>query len=691
MLTRSLVAHALGFLTAAAAAAAAANTAVIAGPDVSARSARPDGSARRELALALSAMGGRKVLSSIHALRFQAVGHRNMLEQSLRPEGPWWQDYIQLDETRDFDHDSERVIPQHRGYSSPQWWLQHPQWDGAPVYPAYIVSGGVVAQIVDGKYAPASFRYLQESEEDFAFGPLRILFTALSASDVRALPDVQLHGYDHHVVGFTWHGYPVRLYLNSYTMLPEVVEWTAPRPYDVFWNVWGDVTIRITYGMWSLEPNGLRFPRQWTVDRNGLPDSDISITSLTLNPALGPGGLTLPESAHDETARHRRTIAQIPLGIPGQQPAEIAPGVLSISGAWNVSLIRQPDGVIVLEGPISSDYSIRLLDEAHRRFPRLPIKAVITTSDSWPHIGGLREYVARGIPIYTLDLDRPVLTRLFDAPHTFIPDDLQKHRRPPRWHLVKGRTTLGTGPTRVELIPYRTETGERQMMVYLPDDKLLYTSDLFAPDEKDTWFTPEYLLELRRAVARERLDVHAIFGMHYGVTPYAVALAALNGFLEPHSKAVADDRPSELKGELQRFSFFDGSWSCHGVFPSSGKTIDSAERFAPDLQGQWLGMRHIDQPPFAFHALEMWRYDSAGQRFDNYVFDSASGLRHYVSPGWSGDKLVWTLADQTNRADRFVFWRKDTAHYQVDYLRGASGRSWVTVDTLRCERQAGTR
>jgi hypothetical protein len=297
----------------------------------------------------------------------------------------------------------------------------------------------------------------------------------------------------------------------------------------------------------------------------------------------------------------------------------------------------------------------------------------------------LREYVAHGIPIYALDLDRPVLTRLFNAPHTFIPDDLQRHRRSPRWHLVSIRMTLGDGDNRLELIPYRTETGERQMMVYLPHYKLLYSSDLFAPDEKDTWFTPEYLLELRNAVAREHLDVDTIFGMHYDPTPYKTAMGALETFLTPHPVAVSDTAPPALVDELKPFAFFAGNWSCRGEFPGNHRTIASVERFAPELLGHWLTMRHLDRPPFGFQAVEMWRYDAASKRFDNYVFDNTSGIRHYVSSGWDGARLTWTLDAKAEQPDRFVFERKDAGHYQVDYARPAHAGNWVIVDTLQCE------
>ena len=623
--------------------------------------------AREEVTAAIAAMGGEQVLASVRNIEFDAVGHRNMLEQSLRPDGPWWQDYFQIDEVRDFSTHGERIVQQHRGYSSPDWWLRDSHWDADPDYPTTLISNGAAATVADGKYSRASSAHLQDAEEDFAFGPIGLLHTAIAAPDLHAEADVLFHGFKHHVVAFTWQKYPVRVYLNTNTNLPELVEWTCPRPFDVFWNVWGDVTTRIVYGMWSLEPDGLRYPRQWSIERNGLPDSDFSITSLIVNPAVAPGSLDIPADARRDFLAHKHAIDDIPLGT--RPAAEIEPGVIHIPGAWNVNLIRQQDGVVVLEGPISSGYSMKVLDEAHKRFPDLPVKAVITTSDSWPHIGGLREYAARGIPIYALDLDQPVLARLFNAPHTFRPDDLQKHPHAPDWHLIRGDTRLGSGPNRLELIPYRSETGERQTMVYFPQYKLLYTSDLFAPAQGNDWFTPEYLLEMRNAVTREHLAVDDIFGMHYDVTPWQTVTAALDQFLASANarktdSARADPAPATaLAQTLQPLSFFKGQWDCAGKFVQSGKPIRSGEVFTADLAGHWLAMRH------------------------GYVFDNGSGIRRFTSPGWQGDRLVWTDAESTHGAtDRFVFERDGPDHYRVTYAVRRGGGDWKAGDTLSCAR-----
>lgn len=643
-----------------------------------------DLNARRDLQAAMSAMGGEQVLASVRRLELRAVGHRNMLEQSLRPKGPWWQDYFQVDEIRAFSDHSERVTEQHRGYSSSHWWLQKDGWDGGPNYPTYLVSDDVVATDEHGHYAPFANYYLQDAQEDLAFDPVRLLQTALGAPDLHTEPDVLLHGFRHNVVAFTWKSYPVRVYLSGYSHLPEAVQWTAPRPYDVFWGVWGDVTTRVVYGMWALQPDGLRYPRQRSIERNGLPDTDVTITSLTVNPAIDPKLLIIPEDVQRMARTRKHSIDQLPLGIPGHPELQIEPGLIHIPGAWNVNLIRQEDGIVVLEGPISSAYSVKVLAEAHRRFPKLAVKAVITTSDSWPHIGGLREYVARGIPIYALDLDQPILERLFNAPHRFSPDDLQRYPRAPRWRLFARDTRLGTGPNRMELIPYRTETGERQTMVYFPQYRLLYTSDLFAPDEGEKWFTPEYLLELRQAVAREHLAVATIFGMHYDLTPWKTAMTALESFIAPPKPAAADP-PAAFTPTLRPLAFFAGHWACVGEFTNSGRPISSQETFTATLDGHWLTMRHEDQPPNHFQALELWGYDERSKQFTAYLFDNFSGPRHFTSSGWVHDRFTWTDAKSARGiTDRFVFQRQGRRTYQVTYATTHDGRTWSTGDTLLC-------
>jgi hypothetical protein len=234
-----------------------------------------------------------------------------------------------------------------------------------------------------------------------------------------------------------------------------------------------------------------------------------------------------------------RTYDQIPLGLPNEPAKEIAPGVIFIPGRWNVTLVKQADGVVVIEAPISSGYSAKVIEEAKRRFPGIPIKAVITTSDSWPHLAGIREYVADGIPVYALDRNRPILERIIEMPYTSRPDLQQRAPRKPIFNLISGKVSLGNGPNRIEIYPIHGETSERQMMVYFPEYRLLYGSDPFQQLPDGSFFYPQTVSELMEAVQHNHLNVQRFFMMHIGPASWGDLSKALE-------KAKESDSPTGI-------------------------------------------------------------------------------------------------------------------------------------------------
>jgi len=306
------------------------------------------------------------------------------------------------------------------------------------------------------------------------------------------------------------------------SLLPKAIEVTQARPYDAYWAPWGDVTQRVTLGVWTLEASGIKYPRLWEYSTGTQTDGTVTITQVRLNPSIAAADFDVPADVRQRLATRRR-IAETPLGNPQRPAAELAPGVVLVPGSWNIVEIKQDDGVVILDGPLASEYSAKAIDDATHRFGGAKVKAVITTSDSWPHIGGMREYVARDVPIYALDLNVPILTRLFDAKYVTSPDTLAKSPKRPAMHVVSGKTVVGSGANRLEIYPFRTATGERQMMIYLPQHQLLYTSDLFTITATAV-FLPQQVAEAVEAVGREHLVVTSAFGMHYGALPWSTIL-----------------------------------------------------------------------------------------------------------------------------------------------------------------------
>ena len=209
-------------------------------------------------------------------------------------------------------------------------------------------------------------------------------------------------------------------------------------------------------------------------------------------------------------------------------PVKLAEALWLYSGPWNTTIVKQDDGVVILDAPISGVYTQGIIAEANKQYPGVPIKAVVSSSDSWPHVGGIRYAVAQSLPIYILDLNQPLLDRIIAAEHTIKPDPLQGSKKAPDWRIVAGKVEIGNGTNRMQLFPLRGAATERQYMVYFPAHRLLYASDTLVIDpEKHSLYDPELLREVRQAVEREHLRVDTVFAMHQAPTPWKDAVALL--------------------------------------------------------------------------------------------------------------------------------------------------------------------
>jgi hypothetical protein len=484
--------------------------------------------AKKLVHAALDAQGGEQNLRALSSVQWEASGFRNELEQSERPEGPYIVQMNEISEIHDVKAHRYRYQQTSSLYPVARFTTEVVVADHVAMRKvSSLSSAGPPTQVAQ----PGTLQQVEAAEERMALSPERLLLTALESPDLHSLPDIILQDVPQNVFSFTLDGAPVKVYLNAYTHLPTAIDYSGPLAHSNFWNYLGDVTMRIYFSFWWLAKNGIHMPLQWNVEENGLQDSMFVIRKLQIDEPLKEPDLTIPG---DVLSRYQADPASTdldkrPLGIPGQPAQELEPGIFFIPGAWNATFIKQEDGIVILEAPISSGYSEKVIAEAKRRIPGLPIKGVITTSDAWPHLAGIREYVAQGIPVYALDLNRSILERVILSKRTTKPDDLERKPRKAIFHLVSEKTILGIGKNRMELYPLRGETSERQLMIYFPEYHLLYGSDPFQQRSDGTYFYPQTVSEVVDAVTREQLSVDKFFMMHIGLTPWAdldTALAA---------------------------------------------------------------------------------------------------------------------------------------------------------------------
>jgi hypothetical protein len=88
---------------------------------------------------------------------------------------------------------------------------------------------------------------------------------------------------------------------------------------------------------------------QWNIERNGLPDRMIVISKLTFDGPVDEAGLVIPEDVSAQAPARARSggLESLPLGLSNRPSVEIVPGVIFIPGSWNVTLLKQTDGIVV--------------------------------------------------------------------------------------------------------------------------------------------------------------------------------------------------------------------------------------------------------------------------------------------------------------------------------------------------------
>jgi hypothetical protein len=366
--------------------------------------------------------------------------------------------------------------------------------------------------------------------------PIGTLLLAEQAPDLTKEADAAPHGIAQHVVSFHTGRYPVRVFLDKSTGLPSAIEvrrvLTRANSVDVAYNAMGDLVDRTELMNYAVF-DGIRYPVQSDLFRNGVLLSTAVRNEVHPLTSLDGDAFNMPIT--DVLVSHA-TVDDVALGQPiGLAPnpqapiAEIAPGIVQIPGSWFSTIVRQDDGLVIIDAPISTSYSRKVLDEAARRFPGVPVKALITSTAFYWHVAGVREYAARGIPIYVRDRSEPLIRTMLSAPHTLMPDTLATHPVTPIIRPVSKATFIGKGRNAIVLYPI--SEGEQPMeMTWIADAHLLHTGEMAMPlGLNGALIQPEALLELKRSVQAAPIvtDGLRLIGMHMRPTSWDVLLKAV--------------------------------------------------------------------------------------------------------------------------------------------------------------------
>jgi glyoxylase-like metal-dependent hydrolase (beta-lactamase superfamily II) len=269
---------------------------------------------------------------------------------------------------------------------------------------------------------------------------------------------------------------------------------------------------------------GVQFPMHIVMKEGGYPTLDITVADATPNSpaalavrAANPGAGGAAAAAGGATAQ--------------TGPEKIADRVWFLAPANERSiLVEFKDYVVIVEGSGSDAYTMTNLALVKQLAPNKPIKYVVNTHHHADHSGGLRAYVAEGIPIITHESHKKYFEeQIFKNPHTLNPDRLARAPRAPIIETMKDKRVLTDGTMTLEIYLLRNHPhAVGLLMAYIPTAKLLIQADSYIPRPGAPALPAPspYTINLVDNVTRLKLDVQRVAHIHADVSPYSELVAA---------------------------------------------------------------------------------------------------------------------------------------------------------------------
>jgi len=267
----------------------------------------------------------------------------------------------------------------------------------------------------------------------------------------------------------------------------------------------GDMLVETTYTGYK-DFGGVTFPSHIVQTQDGYPSLDLTVASVTANPAFDA---PVPDNV--------RTAKPAPVQVASQK---LADGVFYLTGGSHHSLaIEMRDHIVVVDTPQTEERALAVLAKAKELIPNKPIRFVVTSHHHWDHLGGIRTAMDEGATIVTHQSNKAFLERVAKTPHTITPDRLAASKKAVKIQTVGDKGVLTDGTRTIEL--YRLQGYEHagdMLVVYLPKEKILAEPDAFTPPpQPGTPMIPPavpYAKALYDNIQRLKLDVKTIAGLH---------------------------------------------------------------------------------------------------------------------------------------------------------------------------------
>jgi glyoxylase-like metal-dependent hydrolase (beta-lactamase superfamily II) len=265
-------------------------------------------------------------------------------------------------------------------------------------------------------------------------------------------------------------------------------------------NIHGDSNYDLVLGDWKTV-GGVKIAHSLSYQLNGVEVAKLTYKDVSANPMISADTFAAPDAI--KSAAKGPATSNVPyqwvlrrlfltrfvdsdsiLYPPGGglKLVELAPNVQHVQGgSANNLIVAMKDHLVVFDAPYGELQSRWVIDAAKAKYPGKPVKYLVLTHHHMDHTGGTRTYISEGAEVIVPNPDKAHFEKVARAPHTVVPDELQKKPTVAKIVEVKDEMTLKDDVGEIRLYNIPNPHAQGMIIGHVVKDNIVWVTDLVSP------------------------------------------------------------------------------------------------------------------------------------------------------------------------------------------------------------------
>lgn len=276
--------------------------------------------------------------------------------------------------------------------------------------------------------------------------------------------------------------------------------------------LWGQVQVEYVYSTW-IQVENVFLPAGAFRQVDGETEIYRTIGQSELIALAQAPRLTLPASSGKQPPAPTPGV----LASPPPDTVRISANTFLIKNVRYTETVTFIDGTVyLLDATLGEERARQDAAWIEKLFPGQHPVVVVVTDLAWPHIAGVRYWVARGATMVSHRMSETFLKRVIEHKWTPAPDLLEQTRTKTQFKFVKVDSALALANGRLQLYAIDGISSEGAVMAFLPNERFLWAGDYIQTNTEPS----AYATEVWKAAKRVGIAPERTAAQHLPVTPW---------------------------------------------------------------------------------------------------------------------------------------------------------------------------